>query len=132
MKKYILEITEKQANAISNACDIVARLYTGQVQELQDVGANIKVTGKEHDTVKSILFPQLPLYGSYGIHSPEVDDTARQLFDIHQVIRHRIIWDKADNTPETRRWPEQIQIWYDTPSKTSLEEELPTIEQVKK
>ena len=54
--------------------------------------------------------------------------------DLHQVIRHRLSWDRAiaegvtDGTK--REWPAMMQTWYDEPAKYS-EEPLATMEKAK-
>jgi len=64
------------------------------------------------------LVTGFPAGASYGIHSPEVDDRARQAYDIQQVIRHRLAWDR---NPEGG-----ITVNFDSPMRTSTEQlELP-------
>ena len=55
MKKYTIEVTERQMNLIANACELSSRLRSGQFHELRDIfhdlectlgGADI-VTGKQ-------------------------------------------------------------------------------------
>lgn len=107
-KKYILELTEKQARLLSYACDQFSRLIMGQdwsFQELLEAAWEKrckKATGKPMDdewdggwhamreeaerACREIKrkFWGLPSNTLNGVH---YDDTADILYDIHQVLR---------------------------------------------
>ena len=119
MKKYIIELTEKQARLLSYVCDQFARLIQGQDAAFQDLmetawekrckNATGNMMDEEWDggwyamreeaerTCREIKrkFWGLPANTFNGIH---YDDTADILFDIHQVIRHEL-W---KNRPEPK------------------------------
>jgi len=116
-KKYILELTEKQARLLSWACDTFPRIIEGQGHAYQDMFEQAwekrckEATGKSMDdewdggwhkmredaenTVREIKrrFWGLSWCSEYGIH---YDDTADILWDIHQVIRHQLWKDRDD------------------------------------
>ena len=107
-KKYILELSEKQARLLSYACDQFSRLIMGQDWSLQELLEAAwekrckKATGKPMDdewdggwsamreeaerTCREIKrkFWGLPSNTLNGVH---YDDTADILYDIHQVLR---------------------------------------------
>lgn len=107
-KKYILELTEKQARLLSYACNQFSRLIMGQDWSLQELLEAAwekrckKATGKPMDdewdggwsamreeaerTCLEIKrkFWGLPSNTLNGVH---YDDTADILYDIHQVLR---------------------------------------------
>lgn len=111
MKKYIIELNERQAQLLSYACDQFARLIQGQDAAFQDLmemawekrckNATGNMMDKEWDggwyamreeaerTCREIKrkFWGLPANTLNGIH---YDDTADILVDIHQVIRHEL------------------------------------------
>jgi hypothetical protein len=71
--------------------------------------------------LRRIYFPELTGIGhSYGIHSEKVSDNARVAFDLIQVIRNKIAW---INNPKG-----DFFVDFDTPYKTSKEEDLATVE----
>ena len=116
MKKYIIELTERQARLLSYVCDTFPRLVCGQDHVFQDIFEEAwekrckKATGKMMDDefeggwqkmredaetfCKEIKrrFWNLPTNASYGV---KYDDTADILFDIHECIRHEL-WKNRD------------------------------------
>ena len=122
MKKYILELTEKQARLLSWALDTFPRLIQGQSFAYQDLFETAwekrckKATGNMMDEefeggwwkmredaealCKEIKrrFWKLPYISENGLH---YDDTADILWDIHQVIRHELWKNNPDHTPLT-------------------------------
>lgn len=117
MKKYILELTEKQARLLSWALDTFPRLIQGQSFAYQDLFETAwerrckEATGNIMDDefeggwwemredaealCKEIKkrFWKLTYNSENGLH---YDDTADILWDMHQVIRHEL-W---KNDPE--------------------------------
>lgn len=120
MKKYTIELTEKQARLLSWACDTLPRLIEGQDWSFQQLMEEAwekrckEATGKSMDEewdggwyamreeaeqlCKKIKlkFWGLPANSMYGIH---YDDTADILWDIYTVLRHEL-W---KDTPEDKR-----------------------------
>ena len=118
MKKYTIELTEKQARLLSWACDTLPRLMQGQSWTLQELLESAwekrckEATGKMMDeefeggwsamrkdaenTVREIKRRFWNLGWNYenGIH---YDDSADILFDIYTVIRHQLWKDKPED-----------------------------------
>jgi hypothetical protein len=101
MKKYSLEVTEKQSEVLCAALEMYSRVQTGQFWAMAEPWYfnhdNHRQLYDALDALKPIIFPELPHNGYHGIHSPKVADEAQMAWDIQQVIRHRLAWDK---TPE--------------------------------
>lgn len=122
MKKYTIELTEKQARLLSWACDTLPRLIEGQDWSYQQLMEEAwekrckEATGKAMDEewdggwqamreeaerlCKEIKrkFWGLPANSMYSIH---YDDTADILWDIYQVIRHQL-WKNNPNPNKSR------------------------------
>ena len=124
-----LKLTEKQAEVVVAALDLYSRILIGQTEEVERVyrwlpGDRLslkKLQTAKHllDDVKHVLWGFLP-GSSYGIHHPDVHDDARKAFDLQQVIRNTIA--------RTKNPKGGSQVIYDTPTQTSTEEPLATIE----
>jgi hypothetical protein len=125
---FNLEITETQAEVLIRATDLLSRIQGGQFKVMADefIGADFPVEylhaaqhllGQVHT-----LLTGLPTNAYHGIHSPELPDTARIAYDLHQVIRHRIEHDKRPDC----RW----NVWRNPPMKPSHGQELARIVEV--
>lgn len=119
-----LKLTRNQAKVISQACELLARLNRGQVEEIRclDIKSRQPFVATEHllKAIKLILFPELAANAYYSITSPEIPEGARIAYDIHQVIRHFL----AGPPPEGSI----LSICYDEPRNTG-KEPLPEIEE---
>lgn len=116
-----LLVTEDQLSLISRALDLYSRIGIGQLDKLldhptfvnerklycKDANGNtdwVKNSDLKEETerrlvhARELLLPNdhLPLNASLGIHSPNVDESCRVAFDIHQVIRHEF-WKAGPN-----------------------------------
>jgi len=101
--KYQLTISEKQARVIITALDLFLRIGLGQFEKILDHPQylhkiiNDNVSFKESEKllyrIKSIL-TGYPPYASHGIGSLKVHEDCTISYDIAQVIRHRLAWDK--------------------------------------
>lgn len=114
---YILRCSSDQAKALSFAAEVVARIYTGQVDEIIRVlswripNLTHEQLSKIRDSVKQISFLLMGSDATFGIGNVQIPEQAKTLWDLHQVIRNRIAWDE---------FPEGgIQVWFDVPMKTS-------------
>lgn len=141
-KTYTLTITEKQARAISQACDLLQRVQLGQWEEIIDwlpFKKPIDYTKLRDDKhVIGIILSEHMVDGvdgygsSLGIGHPDLPYDNGVLYDLHCVIRKKLAWEKAveDRIIETedspRKWPEMIQVFYDDPMKWG-DEPLATI-----
>jgi len=98
--KYKLEITDDHAQVLCAALEMYSRVQMGQFWAMADpwfCQENHRELYDALDALKPIIFPDLQHNAYHGIHSPKVDSKAQMAWDIQQVIRHRLSWDK---TPE--------------------------------
>jgi len=117
--KIILKMTKLQAETISSACELMSRLYTGQLEELQRLfwrpqWSKLKTEriAKLIQQLKRECLEELDSPSSYyGITSAEIPEIARVSYDLHQVIRHRLAGLKPPGSASF--------ICYDPPMRTS-------------
>lgn len=124
MRKYNLEITEKQAKIIIQSLDFFSRMGCGQWNEIfyhPSIGfskePNINEIARNNINFTKNLIMGLGKNEFIGIF--ESDECNKIAWDILQVIRHRIAW---DNEPRGG-----IQVIFDTPFKSSKQEKLSKI-----
>ena len=131
---YTIAVTAEQARIISDACELLARLGTGQWPEFIDYMPEPLAFHGRHDAVEALrpvmadLLRQYSPAGAYidgyqshlGIFNELAARGAREAWDLHQVIRHRLAWDRAiaegrtDGT--TRNWADGMMgVDYDEP-----------------
>jgi hypothetical protein len=126
-----VEISEKQARIIISALDFYSRIGIGQFREIvsafswwqrdeQWLNHRDEVERLIHDAQFNLT--GMPFNASYGIFSPEVPESAKIAWDIQQVIRHRLAWDRNPKGGMT--------VDFDTPMKSSTKD-FPTIEEKK-
>lgn len=129
MKKYQITMTEEQARLISDALDLYTRMGLGQFEKIVDVYDQGYTMG---DYPRARLRDALdgakvaaghPINGSHGIHNPQVRRVFRSAFDLQQVIRNRLAWDRTPKGGNT--------VDFDEPEKIG-EHDLPTIKLVVK
>lgn len=132
---YTLTLTEQQARTLSIACEVLARLGIGQFRDalewLPTTEWRPNGWNEDMEIVSMILCKYMPdkvdgYRSSLGIHHKDVAKEAKIAWDLYQVIRHRLAWDRAIaegivKPGEQRKWPEMMQVHYDTPSKVSTE-----------
>lgn len=131
-KTYNLTLTEKQATVLTRALDLFSRIGIGQFEEVINIFRDehlsdpemtperIDEARKHIDHVKFMLTGH-PANGSFGILNPRVSDDYRIAYDIQQVIRNRLAWD--------RRPEGGIQVQFDPPDQTSKTHPLATIKE---
>mgnify|MGYP001565132730 CR=1 FL=1 len=124
--RYVLEISERQAQLISDAVELNARLGMGQFEELTcffwSKGGSLEKARPHIDSLR--LIKNGSLNSSPGICSKSVDDDYRVLYDLHQVIRHRLAWDRDPKATVCK------DVRYDTPRQLSKDEHLAIISAV--
>jgi hypothetical protein len=123
-KPYHLAMTEKQAQVLVNALDLYSRIGMGQLTEVahilrMTVVGNPSGTVDALDAVERLTREASSMWmggsgGYYGITSEKISDVFRVAWDLQQVIRYRLAWDRK---PEGG-----IQVHFDDPMKTSAEE----------
>lgn len=131
---YTLTITENQARTLSQACEVLARLGIGQFRDALEwlpIDAKSRGWGDDMDAIGRILSRHMIVNidgyrSNLGMHHVSVSMEPQIAWDLYQVIRHRLAWDRAiaEGTVkpgEPRKWPEMMQVHFDTPSKVSAE-----------
>ncbi len=103
-RRYQLKgLTEAHMQSLLQALDFMNRMGMGQFRELFDlVDSEFKANKTERDEAEKLLFrarsimmPGLNGPNNYhSIRSPTIKDTYRVLYDMQQVIRHRLAWDR--------------------------------------
>jgi hypothetical protein len=122
-KPYQLFLTEKQAQVLVNALDLYSRIGMGQLSEVAYV-LRLNALGNPNGQADALakvekLTREAASYwmggsGSYyGIFSDKINDSFRVAWDLQQVIRYRLAWDR---NPEGG-----IQVNFDKPLKSSQE-----------
>jgi len=116
-------MSERQARLISQAVELYARLGTGQFKTLEYFfWSKLKTLNQarpllEHlQMIKNGSLTVLP-----GIYMKSVNEEYKILYDLHQVIRHRLAWDRD---PECARWT----VDFREPLRASKREDLAKIE----
>lgn len=142
MTTYTLTLTEDQAQTLAFACEVLARLGMGQYKDALDhlpMRDNIDWSAWHDDmrAIGMILSKHMPMgidgyRSNLGIH--KASSESRLAWDLYQVIRHRLAWDRAVargvTDGKTRNWNEMLGVNYDESCKTS-EETLAKMEAVK-
>jgi hypothetical protein len=132
-KRYTLHLTEKQARVIVNALDLYSRIGMGQLKEVayvlraQNIGAKTDAEIQEHSDQINIIRDRLEALSRYWMNGPgyhsiasqKISDVFRVAWDIQQVVRHRLAWDRNPKG--------DITVDFDNALKTS-KEPLPQIE----
>jgi len=136
--KYKMELNGRQAKIIEMALELYARMLIGQMNfPIQDLFMSRLIEkdidpqklGSELEKVRQRIFPEFPPNASYGICGPDTDDRAQIAWDIQQVLRNRLSWDRVCN-PKGDRWKMGLTtVNFDDPMKTS-EEPLCSMEEI--
>jgi hypothetical protein len=99
-KTYTLTLSEEHAQIVVKALDLYSRIGIGQFENILEVyDQGFVVTGELRDTARGcinrvkLIFGH-PENGSHGIHNPKVNDDFRVAYDIQQVLRHRLAFDR--------------------------------------
>lgn len=104
MSKWQLTLTDTQAIIIKDALDMYSRVGMGQIKAILDhPDITERLLDKGHsrwgevgdtlDVFKQEVF-DLDKSGYYGIFSEDIKECNREAWDVQQVIRHGIAWDK--------------------------------------
>lgn len=91
-----LELTDEQLAVVSKACELMSRIYMGQLSEIAWLFGDLPEASYQEltETLKSLnsVITNLPSQAHFGIRDERVPDVARCSYDIHQVIRHYLAW----------------------------------------
>ena len=117
-----IECNEQQAITLMRMCEFMSRLYAGQTDIFHEMG----MSREDQQEMKRKLFPELSPTSYYAIHSQQIPEDARILWDFYQVLRYTIAWAHAPNKPEKRDWRTQIGVCYDEPMRVS-DQPLPVV-----
>ena len=114
-RPYNLSLTERQAQVLVDALDLYSRIGMGQLTEISHV---LRMNSKAVDEVDMMLreasYCWMGGAGSYyGITSDKINDVFRVAWDLQQVIRYRLAWDRNPDGG--------IQVHFDEPLKSSAE-----------
>jgi hypothetical protein len=115
---YTLAVNAAQLTVIRAALELYERVGMGQFAEVASVHGAPMTDGYELAeayllAAKKVLRPELGRAAYYGIGSPVIADRFRVAYDVEQVIRYRLAWDRD---PEGR-W----QYVFDVPRRTGTE-----------
>lgn len=125
---YRLTLSEQQTAIVCRALEFYERVGgMGQIEEVLDPWRFRCQDGAVEHARAALDEAKLHLTGfdrcsSFGIHSEKVPDEYRVAYDLQQVIRHRMAWDR---TPEGG-----FGVWFDKPHQTSRSP-LAAIERIK-
>lgn len=127
---YTLTLSKEQAEVVSRATEFLARVQMGQLEDvyyqLLD-GQKLKDLHRtQQQTVRQLLADAALIITGHrgatlGIHTEAVPDSARTAWDIYQVVRHVLAWERQ---PEGG-----IQVSFDEPRSVN-NKPLATMEKV--
>jgi hypothetical protein len=98
--KYTIELTEAQVQTLQIACEAFVRLGLGQYSQAIDFALTGKQLKGYDETVEDYLqqvkqkLLDLPWNVYHSIMSDKVSESVKIAHDLHEVIRHRLSWDR--------------------------------------
>jgi len=132
---YQITLNKKQAELVCEALNVLSRLGSGQ---WRDAIGHLPI-----DNIQPGWFDDLDAIGcilkkytinhvdgwrsSLGIFQTETPTEAKMCWDMYQVIRNRLSWDRAvadgvvESLSSPRKWPEMMGVSYDEPMFASEE-----------
>ncbi|MDD2663996.1 MAG: hypothetical protein PHD19_09570 [Dechloromonas sp.] len=131
---YTLTVTKEQAQTLIQATEILARLGIGQFRDALECLPTREFLpegwSEDMDSIGQLLSRHMiggidGYRSSLGIHHNDVRKEAKIAWDLYQVLRHRLSWDRAvregivESADSPRKWPEMMQTHYDEPMKVS-------------
>ena len=126
MTTYTITLTATQAATISHACEVFARLGMGQyTNALECLPTNEYIPEGWHEDMAAIghiLSKHAPVHGIRN-HKHEARRTpmSNVAWDVYQVTRHRLAWDRARADGHTGDKPPTWGVSFDAPLQTSPE-----------
>ena len=107
--KYNLTLNETQLNVMVTALEMYSRVGCGQLGIAVASHPDVVKRNADYDFTKTLdcLFRQnvytdlLPYANRYyGIFAPSIDSSNRVAWDMMQVVRNRLAWDRVGAPPE--------------------------------
>lgn len=134
-KLYTIRINKSQLETLSAATEVLSRLGIGQFQYALDWLPFAKDRYISYDDqlyfserLSHLMVHQIDGYrSSLGINGKETPEFAKVAWDLHQVFRHRLSWERAvekgivASLDARRKWPEMMGVDYDEPFPASEE-----------
>lgn len=128
MTKYQITCNEDQLRQISNACELVSRLHMHQFDAIASMlwPNDLNRSSEFRDRLDDLKeFFGLFRNQYHGIYSKETSDVARTLWDVHQVLRHRLSYDAHPGITPENRWKNHcLGVNFDEPMQSDEENEL--------
>ena len=117
-RTYTITVTERQAEELQEACELLARIKIGQIDHAIERlpgfydrrdWEQVHATRHEIHRLANTLMPEATKRREDGV-----------AWDLYQVIRYRLSWDRAHDLGvikpgEPRKWPEMMGVSYDEP-----------------
>lgn len=136
-RTYTLHINAAQAATISKACEVLGRLGMGQYKDALECLPTREFCAngwhEDMDAIGHILKKYASIWGlgtGHGITHRDTPETSKVAWDLYQVTRHRLAWDKAQAEGHEGDSPPRWSVDFDNPMKTS-KEPLAWMEKVK-
>lgn len=134
-KLYTIKLNRSQLATLISATEVFARLGIGQFNFALDwlpieKGKYISYEDQLYfsERLAPLMVHHIDGYrSSLGIYSKETPEFAKIAWDLHQVFRHRLSWERAvekgivASLDAQRKWPEMMGVDYDEPFPASEE-----------
>lgn len=130
-KTFTLTLSEKQAQTISTACELMSRIQGGNIREAfnhlplkKDIDWEVYHEIRDDLTKRmpEILMDGVDGYGSlFGVGNTKLPESHDIAWDLYQVIRHHLSWQKAvedgivESMDSPREFLKMMGVNYDTP-----------------
>jgi hypothetical protein len=136
-KLYNLQITEKQLQVISTACELLSRIQGGQVLEaFEHLPLRKDMDWGVYHEIKDELTKRMPEIlkdgingwnSSFGVGNPDLPESKDIAIDLYQTIRHKKSWERAveegivESEDSPRKFTEMMTVDFDSPMKFGVE-----------
>lgn len=122
--RYVLEVSQKQARIIDEAVDLYSRIGMGQLSELLyyfparfNGGQRTEKFSQNRDEAEHLLVRIKELIGNlpsghhyHSIADPDINDAFRVAYDIRQVVRHFLAWERVPGGGYNRDFDEPMRL----------------------
>ena len=130
-KTFTLTLSEKQAQTISTACELMSRIHGGQILEaFEHLPLKKDINWGVYHEIKDDLTKRMPEIlmdgingwnSSFGVGNKELPESHDIAWDLYQVIRHHLSWQRAvengivESMDSPREFLKMMGVNYDTP-----------------